>query len=202
VARKVRERQKVACLTLRSARGLSSSCFRAWGRPTRTLLASSAGGDAAASSPGARLSSPLQSTGAGSPLCRLLMSHSRVLVSGSPGLLWLAGSLLSRCGWDQSDMISTIRAEDALDAGARLGEISALTTAIGGGCDRFYPTEGYINNAIASRLYLSPRLYATMSRASSPSWKYPIAPRQSSTPAGRAGNERRFFDKLTTAKAF
>jgi hypothetical protein len=55
-------------------------------------------------------------------------------------------------------MISTIWAEDVLDAGARLGEISTLTPVIGGGCDRFYPTEGYINNAIASRLYLSPKI--------------------------------------------
>lgn len=38
-------------------------------------------------------------------------------------------------------MISTIRAENALDVGARLGEISALTLVIGGGRDRFYPTE-------------------------------------------------------------
>ena len=57
------------------------------------------------------------------------------------GLLWLAGPLFIRRGWDPSDMISTIRAENAFDIGDRLGEISAPTLVIGGGRDRFYPTE-------------------------------------------------------------
>ena len=57
------------------------------------------------------------------------------------GLLWLAGPLFARREWDPSDMISTIRAEDAFDIGDRLGEISAPTLVIGGGRDRFYPTD-------------------------------------------------------------
>lgn len=56
-------------------------------------------------------------------------------------LLWLAGPLFIRRGWDPSDMIATIRAEDAFDLGERLGEISAPTLVIGGGRDRFYPAE-------------------------------------------------------------
>ncbi len=54
-------------------------------------------------------------------------------------LLWLAGPLLIRRGWDPSDMIATIEAEDAFDVGERLGEIVAPTLVIGGGRDRFYP---------------------------------------------------------------
>lgn len=57
------------------------------------------------------------------------------------GLLWLAGPLFVRRGWDPSDMISIIRAEDAFDFGDRLGGISAPTLVIGGGRDRFYPKE-------------------------------------------------------------
>jgi pimeloyl-ACP methyl ester carboxylesterase len=57
------------------------------------------------------------------------------------GLLWLAGPLFIRRGWDPSDMIATIEAEDAFDVGERLGEISAPTLIIGGGRDRFYPAE-------------------------------------------------------------
>ena len=57
------------------------------------------------------------------------------------GLLWLAGPLFIRRGWDPSDMIATIEAEDAFDVGERLGEISAPTLVIGGGRDRFYPVE-------------------------------------------------------------
>ena len=49
------------------------------------------------------------------------------------GLLWLAGPLFIRRGWDPSDMIATIEAEDAFDVGERLGEISAPTLVIGGG---------------------------------------------------------------------
>jgi pimeloyl-ACP methyl ester carboxylesterase len=40
-------------------------------------------------------------------------------------LMWLAGPLFIRRGWDPSDMIATIMAEDAFDIGGRLGEISA-----------------------------------------------------------------------------
>jgi pimeloyl-ACP methyl ester carboxylesterase len=57
------------------------------------------------------------------------------------GLLWLAAPLFIRRGWDPSDMIATIEAEDAFDVGDRLGEISAPTLVIGGGRDRFYPSE-------------------------------------------------------------
>lgn len=57
------------------------------------------------------------------------------------GLLWLSGPLFIRRGWDPSDMIVTIRAEDAFDLRERLGEILAPTLVIGGGRDRFYPPE-------------------------------------------------------------
>jgi pimeloyl-ACP methyl ester carboxylesterase len=56
-------------------------------------------------------------------------------------LLWLAGPLFIRHGWDPSDMIATIIAEDAFDIGGRLGEISAPTLVVGRGRDRFYPLE-------------------------------------------------------------
>ena len=57
------------------------------------------------------------------------------------GLLWLAGPLFIRRGWDPSDMVATIEAEDAFDVGERLDEISVPTLIIGGGRDRFYPAE-------------------------------------------------------------
>ena len=57
------------------------------------------------------------------------------------GLLWLVGPLFIRRGWDPSDMIATIGAEDAFDLRERLGEILAPTLVIGGGRDRFYPTD-------------------------------------------------------------
>jgi pimeloyl-ACP methyl ester carboxylesterase len=57
------------------------------------------------------------------------------------GLLWLAGPLFIRRDWDPSHMIATIEAEDAFNVGDRLGEISAPTLVIGGGRDRFYPSE-------------------------------------------------------------
>jgi pimeloyl-ACP methyl ester carboxylesterase len=57
------------------------------------------------------------------------------------GLLWLAGPLFIKRDWNPSDMIVSIRAEDAFDIGGGLGEISAPTLVIGGGRDRFYPTE-------------------------------------------------------------
>jgi pimeloyl-ACP methyl ester carboxylesterase len=57
------------------------------------------------------------------------------------GLLSLAGPLFIRRDWDPSDMIATIEAEDAFDIGDRLGENTAPTLVIGGGRDRFYPTE-------------------------------------------------------------
>ncbi len=37
------------------------------------------------------------------------------------GLLWLSGPLFIRRGWDPSDMMATIEAEDAFDVGERLG---------------------------------------------------------------------------------
>jgi pimeloyl-ACP methyl ester carboxylesterase len=48
------------------------------------------------------------------------------------GLLWLAGPLFIKRDWNPSDMIVSIRAEDAFDIGGRLGEISAPTLVIGG----------------------------------------------------------------------
>jgi pimeloyl-ACP methyl ester carboxylesterase len=63
------------------------------------------------------------------------------------GLLWLAGPLFIRRGWDPSDMIATIEAEDAFDVGERLGEISAPTLIVGGGRDRFYPPELFRDTA-------------------------------------------------------
>jgi pimeloyl-ACP methyl ester carboxylesterase len=57
------------------------------------------------------------------------------------GLLGLLGPLFIRRSWDPSDMVATIRAEDAFDLRGRLGEISAPTLVIGGGRDRFYPPE-------------------------------------------------------------
>ena len=57
------------------------------------------------------------------------------------GLLWLAGPLFIKRDWDPSDMIATIMAEDAFDIGGRLGEITAPTLVVGGGCDRFYPPQ-------------------------------------------------------------
>jgi len=56
-------------------------------------------------------------------------------------LLGLAGPLFIRRDWDPSDMSATIEAEDAFDLRERLHEISAPTLVIGGGRDRFYPTE-------------------------------------------------------------
>jgi len=57
------------------------------------------------------------------------------------GLLWLAGPLFIKRGWDPADMIATIEAEDSFDVGERLDEISAPTLVVGGGRDRFYPPE-------------------------------------------------------------
>jgi pimeloyl-ACP methyl ester carboxylesterase len=68
------------------------------------------------------------------PLARVFTVHR---ISRRVGL---AGPLVIRRGWNPSDMISTIRAEDAFDIGGRLCEISAPTLVIGGGRDRF-PTE-------------------------------------------------------------
>ena len=56
-------------------------------------------------------------------------------------LLGFAGPLFIRREWDPSDMITTIKAEDSFDLKDRLHDISAPTLVIGGGRDRFYPTE-------------------------------------------------------------
>jgi pimeloyl-ACP methyl ester carboxylesterase len=55
------------------------------------------------------------------------------------GFLWLAGPLFMRRGWDPTDIVATIEAEDAFDLRERLCEISAPTLVVGGGRDRFYP---------------------------------------------------------------
>lgn len=57
------------------------------------------------------------------------------------GLLALLGPLFIGRGWDPSDMIATIEAEDAFDLRGRLGQISAPTLVVGGGRDHFYPRE-------------------------------------------------------------
>jgi pimeloyl-ACP methyl ester carboxylesterase len=57
------------------------------------------------------------------------------------GLLWLAAPLALGRGWDPSDMIATIDAEDAFNLGNRLGEITAPTLVIGGERDRAYSRE-------------------------------------------------------------
>ena len=57
------------------------------------------------------------------------------------GLLALLGPLFIGRGWDPSDMIATIEAEDAFDLRGRLGQISAPTLVVGGGRDHFYSRE-------------------------------------------------------------
>ena len=53
--------------------------------------------------------------------------------------LWLAAPLVGMGrGWDPSDMIATIRAEDAFDSADRLGEIAAPTLLIAGDRDPNY----------------------------------------------------------------
>lgn len=74
-------------------------------------------------------------------------------------LLGLAGPLFIRSDWDPSDMISTIKAEDAFDLRERLHEIRAPTLIIGGGRDRFYPAGLFRETAAAipnARLILYP----------------------------------------------
>lgn len=61
------------------------------------------------------------------------------------GLLWLAAPLALGRGWDPSDMVATIEAEDAFDLADRLGEISAPTLVIGG--DRAYSRELFVETA-------------------------------------------------------
>lgn len=70
------------------------------------------------------------------------------ILAGSPfgqrllgGLMWLTAPLATGRNWDPSDMIATIRAEDAFDFGDRLGEISAPTLVIGGDRDPTYSPE-------------------------------------------------------------
>ena len=56
--------------------------------------------------------------------------------------MWLAAPLGGMGPyWDPSDMIATVEAEDAFDASARLGEISAPTLVIGGERDPCYSRE-------------------------------------------------------------
>lgn len=74
-------------------------------------------------------------------------------------LLGLAGPLFIRRDWNPSDMISTIKAEDAFDLRERLREIQAPTLVIGGGLDRFYPAELFRHTAAGipnARLILYP----------------------------------------------
>ena len=69
------------------------------------------------------------------------VASSRLGLGIAGGLLWMAGPLFIERGWDPSDMIATIEAEDAFDVGDRLREVLAPTLVIGGGRDRFYPRE-------------------------------------------------------------
>ena len=56
--------------------------------------------------------------------------------------MWLAAPLGGMGpNWDPSDMIATVKAEDAFDASNRLEEISAPTLVIGGERDRCYSRE-------------------------------------------------------------
>jgi pimeloyl-ACP methyl ester carboxylesterase len=53
--------------------------------------------------------------------------------------MWLAAPLAGMGrGWDPSDFVATLMAEDAFDLGDRLGEIRAPTLVIGGDHDRLY----------------------------------------------------------------
>ena len=63
------------------------------------------------------------------------------------GLLWLAAPLAVGRGWDPSDLIATIEAEDAFDLKDRLGEIRAPTLVIGGERDRAYSRELFVETA-------------------------------------------------------
>lgn len=69
------------------------------------------------------------------------VAGSRLGKSLAGALLGLAGPLFISRSWEPSDMIATIEAEDSFDLGGRLHEISAPTLVIGGGRDRFYPSE-------------------------------------------------------------
>jgi pimeloyl-ACP methyl ester carboxylesterase len=75
---------------------------------------------------------------------RALQASAPILVQSSLGqrlvgsLLWLAAPLAVGRGWDPSDVIATIKAEDAFDLGNRLGEITAPTLVIGAERDRAY----------------------------------------------------------------
>ena len=68
------------------------------------------------------------------------VADSRLGRSIAGALLGLAGPVFISRGWNPSDMIATIEAEDAFDLRGRLDGISAPTLVIGGGRDRFYPT--------------------------------------------------------------
>ncbi len=58
------------------------------------------------------------------------------------GAMWLAAPLAGMGrGWDPSDFVATLRAEDAFDLGDRLAEIGAPTLVIGGEHDRLYTPE-------------------------------------------------------------
>jgi pimeloyl-ACP methyl ester carboxylesterase len=69
------------------------------------------------------------------------VAESRLGQRAAGWILGIAGPLFISRGWDPSDMIATIEAEDSFDLRGRLREISAPTLVIGGGRDRFYPRE-------------------------------------------------------------
>jgi pimeloyl-ACP methyl ester carboxylesterase len=74
------------------------------------------------------------------------------------GLMWLAGPLSHPD--DPSDMIATIRAEDAFDAAGWLDRIAAPTLVVAGARDRFYSPELFRETARRipdARLLLYPR---------------------------------------------
>jgi pimeloyl-ACP methyl ester carboxylesterase len=106
---------------------------------------------------GRQASAGKQARGWGSGLQAPDVTQSRLGQRIAGGLLWLAGPLFIRRGWNPSGMISTIKAEDSFDIGGILGEISAPTLVIGGGRDHFYPTELFRQKASRTRVSSSTR---------------------------------------------
>jgi pimeloyl-ACP methyl ester carboxylesterase len=99
----------------------------------------------------------------GAALMRLL-APGPALRAPASGAGWLAGSLMGT--EDLTDMLRTIAAEDAFDAGHRLGELRAPTLVLGGTSDPFYTEDLFRRTAAGvpdGRLHLFPgkgHLYA------------------------------------------